>query len=1700
MRKLAIVVAFLLILTQIVSADTIPNASSNITINAAEIEDKINSIVHYAEEYEVGNINYLQLNVYGFKIRSDLNLMLGGGIGNEWARIPKESIEKAFGQPTEYMSWIWIDNKHMEKRLDEAMPRWEKIIFDGRKVRIILNAFPSAIELENGELFKYYSVDFNVRFKKEFNFNLKSMLDEIVSLTTEYNLTRTRKSGEALVKKMLEAESLFGSYIQENLEQCTVILEEFFKPEEKWLPEKIITWRFSLFNGSNFDVLTAVDFCEECEWHHVYMEFWAEGRGPVQVFKSPELQFGKLEHQIDEEYYWTLSVDEINQELKKAIFEIRDEAEKFEKTRSEDFAKKFFFNRFKIQQINRILDGKYNGVEEFDESIARRIASGELQGPGGCKNLEECRNYCRKQENIEGCRDFTYRLRVDAVEKMLSGYEIEKIRLDRIYWDRWLFENSEIRQDSWCRYVNDIQCKDDEGCADGKCVLALGGNETCNNRVDDDGDNVVDCQDPDCWQERQCGKLCENVCNREGGCWQTSHDLCYSSCKECWDCGGSEECRILCEPACWPCHNQKEIKDACDDCWTCEDEAYGGCYVDCKSCDQCNTQRREKIEAIFDRAAAGEITMPGNCMTEDDCNRYCAGHAEECGKIMNEIGFYSEELDCNEECKECTLCNYDIGDFKCNENQHFDRNNVYCVCDKGWYDCDGDWKNGCETTRPCDAGPCFEECKECDACEGECNATCVKCYKCRNPETPTYLCDGVEQLEPCETEYICNGVKQKKPCEIYMCNGREYTKPCDEINITCGKSQMLIGNECVCNEGFRDCDNDGNCESTKFCGLEICDDSKDNNDDGLIDCQDQKCDRQFCRSENGKELFCIEKQCLDPDEIVTEEPKTLCGNHICENGEKEVCPEDCTVCEIYEPPECPNGKIIWKGKDQFGCNLPPICVVTEKACEADEECPQPKCGVSKCIESECKVTELITECEEGCKEGKNKKRECKDGSEIITAICSSNQWLETGNDCSEVPKKCEEGETNSKKCEDASEIVIKECINGEWIETDKKCPEVVPEEEPETPEIEEEEIPETPSEEIAPEIEEEVPEASDRCVLATDCGGSQDVCSNGNCVTLPITPEKAEEKEKKEEKIEEPEEKPEKTESVVETPSEQQEIPAEEPSQPETPSEQSESPQEEVSPTGSVIADFANSLTGLITGFLAEEYPCKDECSPCDECNQQVDQFMKKIQSGEIQGPNNCKTRMECEEYCNREEHKQECEDFYAVNSLQTFNCWQEICRECDKCKFKIGELQCKANQNFNMDEGYCMCNEGWYDCDGDWENGCEASKRCEGCESKADCAEDRCAPWGNVIQQFDCFKGEEWMQVNGVVRLEGGCRFFPTKKIEGWVGFDMWGEPFENLYPIKEEVKLEMGEPWCEWELENLIKERIEIQNSFTEDSLKWFFEEYIPSSPSEWEKHIGGIYDSYWRIVNNNEWTTQRLLCLGRDKLPEEYKPIDVSYNTEFGSVRIWEVETTTDFFGKRTKILSPYMQIWVFPTKDFIKKEFQEAMESGLMPGPEGDEKPELSPSEIEEAKKDKELMKMVNSLSSKYGGEAKFLLNIADENETVFNALITVNPDIIFKLEPMKEYTGDYDAKIIIDFNFFYALIQTTEKDMRGGQTEYPPWESGFKIDDAVKGVVDGIKMWFMITSASVSGQIKAEPSEALSDGLGLMKIIFERGPA
>ena len=67
-----------------------------------------------------------------------------GATGKEMGGILKEEqLKSVLGEPTEETKWVWSEGEEKEKKIDNPVPAWRKIVFDGRKIQIRLNAWPS---------------------------------------------------------------------------------------------------------------------------------------------------------------------------------------------------------------------------------------------------------------------------------------------------------------------------------------------------------------------------------------------------------------------------------------------------------------------------------------------------------------------------------------------------------------------------------------------------------------------------------------------------------------------------------------------------------------------------------------------------------------------------------------------------------------------------------------------------------------------------------------------------------------------------------------------------------------------------------------------------------------------------------------------------------------------------------------------------------------------------------------------------------------------------------------------------------------------------------------------------------------------------------------------------------------------------------------------------------------------------------------------------------------------------------------------------------------------------------------------------------------------------------------------------------------------------------------------------------------------
>ena len=173
-------------------------------VSSDSVDDEFKKLANYAGEYETGNINYAQLLIYSSSIREKMNEALGVTGRETGGVLKQEQIRKILGDPTEETKWVWLEGEEREIKLDAAAPVWKKTVFDGRKIQIRLNTWPSIFSkreikdraeneqrnkaLEDLEGKIIYRLNFEIEFKKpEEQLNIEGKINEIQTLAQTFN-------------------------------------------------------------------------------------------------------------------------------------------------------------------------------------------------------------------------------------------------------------------------------------------------------------------------------------------------------------------------------------------------------------------------------------------------------------------------------------------------------------------------------------------------------------------------------------------------------------------------------------------------------------------------------------------------------------------------------------------------------------------------------------------------------------------------------------------------------------------------------------------------------------------------------------------------------------------------------------------------------------------------------------------------------------------------------------------------------------------------------------------------------------------------------------------------------------------------------------------------------------------------------------------------------------------------------------------------------------------------------------------------------------------------------------------------------------------------------------------------------------------------------------------------------------------------
>jgi hypothetical protein len=715
------------------------------------------------------------------------------------------------------------------------------------------------------------------------------------------------------------------------------------------------------------------------------------------------------------------------------------------------------------------------------------------------------------------------------------------------------------------------------------------------------------------------------------------------------------------------------------------------------------------------------------------------------------------------------------------------------------------------------------------------------------------------------------------------------------------------------------------------------------------------------------------------------------------------------------------------------------------------------------MEGVCKVTEL-TECTSECESWEQEMEVCNN-QKIITKICEDGQWKETGIEC-EI-----ELELDCVKCGDScitkEESTVVSCLQPTKdfdCESQNGVCEVV-------------------LHEFVPMPVE--PILGNECVMVNDCGGEDDVCSNGKCVQLPKVVEEGIKKESGEKK-------------------------------------------EESSGEAGILEAFRVFFAGLtITGKAVDEVVSEDsESESVEESSSEEESVPEEDSESEsVDDVSSEEEDMECPDAGDPPEEKENCwyEETYdsegCVSGYDYFcdedhiiyedeedyedfeddsEKWEDIDREERERHEKENRERCEKDCARPCVEK-CIrstCGDDM-ECDIDVE-----SETCErSCVASDNCIE-KCTSgdpnWWQEFQEDDMHRQEK-----GVFQVGGGCREEQGES-EGYVWFGGWGDPFERIQGLKEQYYTGGGTDWCKQDLENLVRQREEFEKGFNQNFAQWFFEKYLANSAEEWNQAQSGIYEVYWNNVDMQRQFAERMSCVEENNIEQimDVNLINIEYETEFGKLEYWEEikEVEMEWMDEKVTIISPYMKVWIFPSEEFIKYEMQVAMEKGEFPGP-SEEKVErenekgLTDEEKEMMREDEDFMKLIRKISDEYAGNADIAFQVVDKEseEVVFNLHVQINEENIIEMVPMlpKELPAQ-DITVQLDFEKLYDLINFGEKEMRGAELESPPWDHQPR-SGAIKGIVNGINMYLKVRSLINSADVT--PSSERKEVKDVMKFLM-----
>jgi len=530
-------------------------------IIASSIDNQIQKLTHYAEEYETGNIDYVKLMIYTGGVREKLNQELGAVSQEHGGLLKQEQIRKMLGEPTEETKWVWNPRTESDRKVLEPVPFWRKIVFDGRKIQIRLEAFPMIFVKgkfgKDREDYDYgyeeekivYSLHFDIQFKKpEEQIDINSKIEGIKSLAEAYNSNPSSENAETLAKESVNIERAFEDSYRESGGECVDIMNSIFGSEFKKETQKLLVQEISFYDGDNFEAIIRLEMCDDCDWNWINLDFRIESRGPG--FHYPDMR--------DDDYgdnYEGMGMNYYESETRNIIESIRRSLEEGNIEQAHSY-------KNKLWKITEAWNRKSNDVwDEVKQDVEFDSEKG-VDDPYFWIKEDQ-----RQREKVKVIQKKNFEDRKRFYSELFSGLDRREYYYEQQGWEKRLIEEFKEKGEEICNNNQDDNENEQVDCEDEQCLGKICGKQSVERVIGDNNETQVIevdlyCIAGQCQQKEEIvdeGAVCgNNIC-------EESEDICSPSAVECdedeTECSATMDCGIVyCPEDCVQCPEHEAIE------------------------------------------------------------------------------------------------------------------------------------------------------------------------------------------------------------------------------------------------------------------------------------------------------------------------------------------------------------------------------------------------------------------------------------------------------------------------------------------------------------------------------------------------------------------------------------------------------------------------------------------------------------------------------------------------------------------------------------------------------------------------------------------------------------------------------------------------------------------------------------------------------------------------------------------------------------------------------------------------------------------------------------------------------------------------------------------------------------------------------------------------------------------------------------